>query len=108
MNYTTTQYHKFDSEEIHETLSDLGFKLNDKGTYWQTNAIWRNGDNHTAIQIYKDSGVWKDYVDQTGPQPLAKLIAKVLGTDDPKVINNTSKRLVTKLILQTKETVKLK
>lgn len=93
MNYTTTQYHKFDSEEIHETLSDLGFKLNDKGTYWQTNAIWRNGDNHTAIQIYKDSGVWKDYVDQTGPQPLAKLIAKVLGTDDPKVIKKYIKEV---------------
>lgn len=86
MKCMTTQYHKFDSEEIQEALSDLGFKLNDRGTYWQTNAIWRNGDNHTAIQIYKDSGVWKDYVEQTGPQPLSKLIAKALGTSDQKII----------------------
>lgn len=80
------QYHKLDSFEIQETLTELGFKLNDRGLYWQTNAIWRNGDNPTAIQIYKDSGVWKDYVEQTGPRPLTALIGKVLGTNDEKVI----------------------
>lgn len=82
----TTQYHKLDTKQIETALIELGFKLNDRGPYWQTTAIWRNGDNPTAVQIYKDSGVWKDYVDQTGPQPFFKLISKALGTYDKKVI----------------------
>ena len=47
------------SEKIKESLLALGFKLNDRGSYWQTNAIFRNGDNQTAIQIYKDKQ-WMD------------------------------------------------
>ena len=54
-----------ETEDIKEVLLELGFKLRDRGPYWQTNALWRNGDNFTAVQIYKDSGVWRDYVDGT-------------------------------------------
>ena len=31
--------------EIQEVLSSLGYTLTDKGAYWQTNALFRNGDN---------------------------------------------------------------
>lgn len=76
------------TEEIRESLLKLGFKLSDRGAYWQTNAIFRNGDNQTAIQIYKDTGVWKDYVQDTCFFPFKKLIEATLGTNDPSQVNS--------------------
>lgn len=75
------------SEKIKETLLSLGYKLNDRGSYWQTNAVFRNGDNQTAIQIYKDKGVWKDYVAETPWSPFIKLVQITLGTNDPSEVN---------------------
>ena len=74
-----------DKEKIHKLLCTLGFKLRDRGAYWQTTAVYRNGDNPTAIQIYKDSGVWKDHVSQSKFMPLKRLVEISLGTNDPKV-----------------------
>lgn len=75
-----------DSDQIKEVLEDLGYKLSDRGSYWQTNAIFRNGDNTTAIQIYKDTGVWKDYVRDTQFSPFKRLVQATLGSNDPKEI----------------------
>ena len=75
-----------ETEEIKEVLLELGFKLRDSGAYWQTNALWRNGDNFTAIQIYKDSGVWRDYVENTAFLPFQALVEKALGTTDKKIL----------------------
>ena len=74
------------SEKIKQSLIDLGYKLSDRGAYWQTNAIFRNGDNKTAIQIYKDSGVWKDYVQGSKFSPFQRLVEITLGTNDPNEI----------------------
>ena len=71
-------------EKIKECLTNLGYSLQDRGPYWQTNAIFRNGDNRTAIQIYKDSGVWKDHVQNSPFSPLKRLVEMTLGTNDPK------------------------
>lgn len=68
-----------ESESIRSILEKLGFDLRDKGSYWQTKAIWRQGDNPTAIQIYKDSGVWNDYVAGTTGRPFKSLIKLVNG-----------------------------
>ena len=76
-----------ETEDIKEVLLELGFKLRDRGPYWQTNALWRNGDNFTAVQIYKDSGVWRDYVDDTSFLPFQALIEKTLGTKDKKILS---------------------
>ena len=76
-----------ETEEIKEVLIELGFKLRDRGPYWQTNALWRNGDNFTAVQIYKDSGVWRDYVEDTSFLPFQILIEKTLGTKDKKILS---------------------
>ena len=76
-----------ETEDIKEILIELGFKLRDRGPYWQTNALWRNGDNFTAVQIYKDSGVWRDYVDDTSFLPFQALIEKTLGTKDKKILS---------------------
>lgn len=75
------------TKEIKETLERLGFKLEDRGSFWSTNAFWRNGDNRTAVQIYKDTGVWRDFVEGIPPSPFVRLIAKVLQTNDPKKIS---------------------
>lgn len=76
-----------DSGKIKDTLLSLGYKLNDRGSYWQTNAVFRNGDNKSAIQIYKDKGVWKDYVAETPWSPFVKLVQMTLGTNDPKEVS---------------------
>lgn len=62
-----------DFESILETL---GYSLNDRGDYWQTSAVFRDGDNPTAIQIYKNSGVWKDYVEDSKFLPFSALVKK--------------------------------
>ena len=67
---------KLDPSTIQEILTDLGYNLDDRGDYWQTNAIYRGGDNKTALQIYKNSGVWKDYVQETGFLPFKALVEK--------------------------------
>lgn len=73
-------------DKIKECLQSLGYKLSDRGSYWQTNALFRNGDNSTAIQIYKNTGVWKDYVQNSPYSPLQKLVEVTLGTNDPKIV----------------------
>jgi hypothetical protein len=69
-------------DKVREILDELGYMLSDRGAYWQTNAAFRDGDNKTAIQIYKDSGVWKDYVEGTEYQPLQTLVKKTSGGDE--------------------------
>ncbi len=79
-------FHKMEPEEIKDSLLRLGYKLSDRGSYWQTSALFRNGDNPTALQIYKNSGVWKDYVQDTTFNSFQKLVQVTLGTNDPKEI----------------------
>lgn len=69
-------------EKIKEALDRLGYKLADRGAYWQTNAIFRGGDNMTAIQIYKNTGVWKDYVTGTQFLPFKVLVAQTAGSEN--------------------------
>ena len=42
-----------DTEAIRDILIELGYRLDDRGDYWQTNAIYRGGDNRTAVQYIK-------------------------------------------------------
>ena len=76
-----------DSSKIKDILEELGYKLSDKGSYWQSSALYRNGDNKTALQIYKDTGAWKDYVKDTPFMPFKKLLILTLNTNDPKEIS---------------------
>lgn len=63
-------------------LEQLGFKLIDRGSFWHSNAAYRDGDNNSALQIYKNSGVWKDYVEDTDFLPFEVLLEKALNTTD--------------------------
>ena len=69
------------TEEIYDVLTSLGYSLQDRGHYWQTNARFRQGDNKTAIQIYKDTGVWRDYVNNTPPLRFEKLVERSSSSD---------------------------
>ena len=73
-------------ERIKEVLEGLGYKLVDRGRYWHSNAAFRNGDNSTALQIWKNSGVWRDFVGNTAPMPFSKLLQIHLGTNDKKIL----------------------
>jgi len=73
-------------EKIKDSLLQLGYKLADRGSYWQTNALFRNGDNKTAIQIYKNTGVWKDHVQDSSFSPFKRLVEITLGTNDPNSV----------------------
>lgn len=75
------------SDKIKDILCDLGYKLSDKGSYWQSSALYRNGDNKTALQIYKDTGAWKDYVQNTPFMPFKQLLVLTLNTNDPKELS---------------------
>jgi hypothetical protein len=68
------------------SLENLGYKLQDCGNHWRTNALYRNGKNKTAIIIYKDTGVWKDYGGENESKPFQSLIQETLKTTDPKIL----------------------
>ena len=71
-----------------EVLENLGYRLKDHGSYWRTNAVYRSGDNSTALQIYKDTGVWKDYVEDSQFMPFEALLQKTLNTKDPNAVKH--------------------
>jgi len=76
-----------DSSKIKSILETLGYNLSDKGSYWQCAALYRDGDNQTALQIYKNTGAWKDYVENTPFSSFRNLLALTLRTNDPKELS---------------------
>lgn len=72
------------SEKIEKILVDLGYNLSDGGKYWRCNAVYRDGDNRTALQIWKNSGIWKDFVVNTKYQPFSRLL-QLSCQDDSKL-----------------------
>jgi hypothetical protein len=71
---------------IKSVLEDLGYSLLDRGNFWHANAVFRGGDNQTALRIYKDTGTWKDFVEDTPYIGFERLIEKTLNTKDKSVI----------------------
>lgn len=74
------------SEKIKSILEKLGYKLTDFGNHWRTNALYRGGKNSTALQVYKNSGVWVDYVENSKHLPLKSLVEATLQTNDESTI----------------------
>lgn len=74
------------SDQIKNCLEKLGYSLKDFGNHWRTKALYRGGDNSTAIKVYKNSGVWQDYVQGGSSMPLERLVQLTLQTKDPKII----------------------
>lgn len=74
------------NSKIYSSLVELGYELSDFGNHWRTKAIYRGGDNPTSVMIYKDTGVWKDFVANKGAMPFKKLVELTLNTTDYSVI----------------------
>lgn len=84
-NHNNQTYHH--SMTYKDSLEKLGYQLQDCGNHWRTSALYRNGKNKTAIIIYKDSGVWKDYGGDNESKPFQALVRETLKTNDPKILN---------------------
>jgi hypothetical protein len=74
------------NSKIESSLIELGYKLKDCGNHWRANAAYREGNNPTSLMIYKNTGVWRDFVENSAPMPFARLVELTLNTKDPKVI----------------------
>ena len=55
-------------------LESIGYNLIDCGDHWRTQALYRGGDNATAVKVYKNTGVWMDFVDHVGCKPFEALV----------------------------------
>ena len=75
-----------------EILRGLGYNLVNRGNYWQCSALFRDGDNRTALKIYKNTGVWRDFVAGGKSQPFEALVKKTKSDYD---ISQISKNKVT-------------
>lgn len=75
------------SEKIKDILQKLGYTLTDFGSHWRTSALYRGGDNPSAVQIYKDSGVWVDYVKGDAHMSLKALVEATLQTNDESEVS---------------------
>ena len=62
------------SESFQGILESLGYRLIDCGDHWRSAALYRDGDNPTALKIYRDTGVWMDFVENKGSKPFEALV----------------------------------
>lgn len=91
----TTHHTLKDSDKIKSILNGLGYELMDFGSCWRTKALYRDGDNPAAIQIYKNTGVWIDFADGAQGLPFELLVQRTLGGDRKKckeVLNSLGKK----------------
>ncbi len=79
------------SDQFQEILESLGYKLIDCGDHWRTQALYRNGDNSTALKIYKNTGVWMDFVENKGSKPFEALVKATLKDNRADLKNVLSK-----------------
>lgn len=77
-----------DPSVLKSSLESLGYQLKDYGNYWRTRAIYRGGDNSTALKIYKNSGVWTDYAEGNSKSyPFQRLVELTLDTKESHIVN---------------------
>ena len=73
--------------KIESSLIELGYQLKDFGNHWRANAVYRNGNNPSSLMIYKDTGVWRDFVENKTPMPFRRLVELTLNTRDANIVN---------------------
>ena len=86
MNQMTSQT-SIDPVHIKPTLEKIGYRLIDCGNHWRTKALYRGGDNETAICVYKNTGVWTDYAQGSQKFPFERLIKLTFGSDQQAIKN---------------------
>jgi hypothetical protein len=71
-------------QNIKEILENLGYTLSDDGArFWRMAAVYRDGDNPTALRVSKKNGSFIDFVDNKSG-PFYRLIQITLGLKRPK------------------------
>jgi hypothetical protein len=89
-------------EVIKSSLTKMGYSLQDCGNHWRTNALYRGGSNPTALMIYKDTGVWTDFVKNTPRMPFKDLVCATIKTTDESQISEFLENLSTQPVQQQK------
>jgi hypothetical protein len=89
-------------EVIKSSLTKMGYSLQDCGNHWRTNALYRGGSNPTALMIYKDTGVWTDFVKNTPRMPFKDLVCATIKTTDESQISKFLENLSTQPVQQHK------
>jgi hypothetical protein len=83
------KYNRFlvlnDIADMKQILENIGYNLVDCGNHWRTRAVYRDGDNPTALQIYKNTGVWIDFIQGNKSKPFEALIQLTLKDDKDKL-----------------------
>lgn len=65
---------------VREVLESIGYKLKRVGASYMTNAVYRGGDNPTALGIHTKTGGWHDFV--TGDSgTLKQLVERTIGKE---------------------------
>lgn len=65
---------------VKEVLESIGYRLKRVGTNYMTKAIYRGGNNPTALSIHSKTGGWHDFVSgESGT--LKQLVKKTIGKD---------------------------
>tara|TARA_R110000772_G_scaffold213627_2_gene324191 strand:+ start:923 stop:2008 length:1086 start_codon:yes stop_codon:yes gene_type:complete len=73
-------------------LSELGYRLQDSGSCWRTQAVYRGGKNSGSLLIFKETGVWVDFGYDEKYYPFLSLVGKTSGENSviyEKVKGNT-------------------
>lgn len=75
-----------DINSVYQILTNIGYTLKDYGREYRTKPIYRDSDNDTVLRIYKDSGFWVDFKENTsGDLPsLIKLSLKLNSHEEAK------------------------
>lgn len=89
-------------EVIKSSLTKMGYTLQDCGNHWRTNALYRGGNNPTALMIYKDTGVWTDFVKNTPRMPFKDLVCATIKTTDENQVGQFLENLSSQPIHQEK------
>jgi len=79
-----------DPTQIQPMLESIGYSLVDFGNHWRSNAVYRGGDNKMSLRIYKNTGVWTDFVHGNQSFPFKRLLDLSLSSDPQKLQEMTS------------------
>lgn len=93
------KFKEYEPGKVVEVLTNLNYPIQDFGDFIRTKALYRGGDGINTLKVWKNSGWCVDYAEDRKGFSLYDLIAKTLGTQNPKnilsLINSERKEFIT-------------